>query len=113
MSTAELRAVARRDGVKDCEKMSKFELNCTLEDFDNYSAGYCTVTELREDARLKGLSGYSEMCKAELIELLENDAYDNYGRDLIGPLGDIYYFYELRYARKMGSEDIRGLIEYS
>ena len=80
MSTAELRAVARRDGIKDCDKMSKEELLCKLWDMDEYSGGYCTVTELRDEARSKGLSGYSEMRKAELIELLENDFYDNYER---------------------------------
>ena len=77
MSTAELRAVARRDGVKDCDKMSKFELLCTLEDFDNYYGRYCTVTELREDAISRDLSGCSKMRKAELIELFVNvDNYD-------------------------------------
>ena len=33
MSTAELRAAARRDGIKDCDKMSKEELLCKLWDF--------------------------------------------------------------------------------
>ena len=78
MSTAELRAVARRDGIKDCDKMSKKELLCKLWDLDEYSGRYCTMAELRDDARFRGLSGYSEMRKAELIELLKNDDYNIY-----------------------------------
>ena len=88
MSVAELRAVARRDGIYEYDKMSKAELLRELYDFDLYCGVYCTVAELRADARSRGLSGYSEMCKAELIELLENDHYNNYERYLMGFQGD-------------------------
>ena len=92
MSTAELRAVARRDGIEDYDKMSKEELLGELYDFDLYCGVYCTVAELRADARSKGLSGYSEMCKAELIELLEDDHYfNNYERYWLGFQADDNY----------------------
>ena len=83
MSTAELRAVARRDGIKDHDTLCKADLLNRLYDLDAYSGEYSTMTELRDDARGRGLSGYSEMCKAELIELLRNDDYniDIYNRE--------------------------------
>ena len=96
MSTAELRAVARRDGIKDCDTLIKEELSFKLYSLDDYFGVYCTVAELRDEARSKGLSGYAEMSKVELIELLENDychIYErymmmriqaNYGRYMIG-----------------------------
>ena len=87
MSTAELKAVARRDGIEDYDKMSKKELLNRLYDFESNYGRYCTMAELRDEARSRGLSGYSELRKAQLIELLENDYYDNYewywlGREL-------------------------------
>ena len=95
MSTAELRAVARRDGIKDCDKMSKEELLCKLWDFDNfddfedfYYDDFYTMAELRDEARSKGLlDNYriSKMRRAELIELVENNKYEYYMIE-----GDIY-----------------------
>ena len=83
MSTAELRAVARRDGIKDHDTLCKADLLNRLYDLDAYSGEYSTMAELRDDARGRDLSGYSEMCKAELIELLKNDDYniDVYNRE--------------------------------
>ena len=95
MSTAELRAAARRDGIKDCDKMSKEELLCKLWDFDNfddfedfYYDDFYTMVELRDEARSKGLlDNYriSKMRRAELIELVENNKYEYYMIE-----GDIY-----------------------
>ena len=104
MSTAELRAVARRDGIEDYDKMSKEdlfdelceldELHCEYYDYRTVGrsrymygyipyAGYRTISELRFEARLRGLSGYSKMCKAKLVELLELDFYNEYGDNII------------------------------
>ena len=68
MSTAELRAVARRDGIEDYSRMSKFELTKELERL-TYS-GHHDILTLRKLARLRGISGYSEMSKVELIHQL-------------------------------------------
>ena len=87
MSTAELRAVARRDGIKDCDKMSKEELSNHLWDFESSYGRYCTMAELRDEAGSIGLSGYSELRKAQLIDLLENFYYENYELSIRG------YFY--------------------
>ena len=76
MSTAELRAVATRDGIEYCETMDKELLLESLYQLDNVLYGYyCTMIQLRVDARLRGLTGYSEMCKADLIQLLITDIY--------------------------------------
>ena len=99
MSTAELRAVARRDGIKDCDKMNKEELSFELYSLDDYFGVYCTVAELRDEARSKGLSGYSEMRKAELIELLENDYCDTYERYLMIRIQA--YYDDYNYGRYM------------
>ena len=68
MSTAELRAVARRDGIKDCDKMNKEELmnNLKILTYD----GHRDIAWLREEVRERGISGYVEMSKAELIRQL-------------------------------------------
>ena len=77
MSTAELRAVARRDGIYGYDTLCKEDLLQELYELDLYSGFYCTMIQLRDDARSRGLSGYSEMCKVDLIELLNNDDYNN------------------------------------
>ena len=79
MSTAELRAVARRDGIEYWDSLDKELLLGELYTMDNVLYGYyCTMIQLRADARLRGLTGYSEMCKADLVQLLITDRYSIY-----------------------------------
>ena len=80
MSTAELRAVARRDGIEYWDEFDKELLLGELYQLDNvYTGFYCTMIQLRADARSRGLSGYSEMRKADLIQLLVEDDCNIYG----------------------------------
>ena len=89
MSTAELRAVARRDGIKYCDELDKELLLGELYQLDNVLYGYyCTMIQLRVDARLRGLTGYSEMCKADLVQLIFNDIYHPNRRSYVPQYND-------------------------
>ena len=93
MSTAELKNAAWFDGIKDYDKMSKEELINKLKnaawfdgikDYDKMSKeelinkleglNYCgymdNICDLRDEARKRGISGYLEMTKVELIHQL-------------------------------------------
>ena len=76
MSTAELRAVARRDGIEDYDKMSKEELRNKLKML-TYD-GHRDIAWLREEVRERGISGYAEMSKAELIRQLNIERRSHY-----------------------------------
>gem|GEM_PF-1213762 len=88
LSRDDLLLICKEEGIDDCEGLNKSEIiDCIMEhvgqndetdfydDYDDYYDAYqdFTVAELKEECKIRGLSGYSSLRKDDLIRLILED----------------------------------------